>query len=93
MDLGPASLTFRYGDSVDIANELEGYERLLHDTMLGTTRCSPAPTGWSDSGRSRHRCSKNRRMRQPYARGSWGPEAIDQLVAPHRWQLPYGEHR
>ena len=24
-----------------------------------------------------------------YARGSWGPEAIDQLVAPHRWHLPY----
>ena len=35
MDLGPASLTFRYGDSFDIANELQGYERLLHDTMLG----------------------------------------------------------
>ena len=35
MDLGAASLTFRYGDSFNIANELEGYERLLHDAMLG----------------------------------------------------------
>ncbi len=35
MNLGAASLTFRYGDSFEIANELECYERLLHDTMLG----------------------------------------------------------
>jgi len=25
----------------------------------------------------------------PYARGSWGPDGIDQLVSPHRWHLPY----
>jgi glucose-6-phosphate 1-dehydrogenase len=25
----------------------------------------------------------------PYAAGSWGPGAIDQLVAPHHWHLPY----
>ena len=24
----------------------------------------------------------------PYARGSWGPDAIDQLVTPGRWHLP-----
>jgi glucose-6-phosphate 1-dehydrogenase len=25
---------------------------------------------------------------QPYEPGSWGPEAIDQLIAPRRWHLP-----
>jgi glucose-6-phosphate 1-dehydrogenase len=27
---------------------------------------------------------------QPYPPGSWGPKAIERLVAPHRWHLPYG---
>lgn len=30
-----ADLTFHYRDSFDVANDLEGYERLLHDCMLG----------------------------------------------------------
>jgi glucose-6-phosphate 1-dehydrogenase len=25
---------------------------------------------------------------QPYSPGSWGPEAIHDLVAPHEWHLP-----
>jgi glucose-6-phosphate 1-dehydrogenase len=24
----------------------------------------------------------------PYAPGSWGPAAIDELIAPRRWRLP-----
>lgn len=30
-----ADLTFHYRDSFDVANDLEGYERLLHDCKLG----------------------------------------------------------
>jgi glucose-6-phosphate 1-dehydrogenase len=93
MDLGAASLTFRYGDSFDIANELEGYERLLHDTMLGDQTLFTSADGierlWDVS---------TPLLEQPpdastYTSGSWGPEAIDQLVAPHRWHLPYPERR
>ena len=25
---------------------------------------------------------------QPYARGSWGPQSVDRLIAPHHWHLP-----
>ena len=25
---------------------------------------------------------------QPYEPGSWGPAAIDELIAPRRWHLP-----
>jgi glucose-6-phosphate 1-dehydrogenase len=89
MDLGAASLTFRYGDSFEIANELEGYERLLHDTMLGDHTLFTSADGierlWEVS---------TPLLEQPpnaltYPRGSWGPEGVDQLVAPHRWHLPY----
>jgi glucose-6-phosphate 1-dehydrogenase len=26
---------------------------------------------------------------RPYTPGSWGPNAIHQLVAPHAWRLPF----
>ena len=26
---------------------------------------------------------------KPYAPGSWGPNAIHQLIAPHAWRLPF----
>ncbi len=29
----------------------------------------------------------------PYGSRSWGPEAIDRLIAPHRWHLPYTRNR
>jgi glucose-6-phosphate 1-dehydrogenase len=93
MELGAASLTFRYGDSFDIANELQGYERLLHDTMLGDHTLFTSAEGierlWEVSTPLLERPPNASR----YARGSWGPDAIDQLAAPHRWHLPYGEHR
>ena len=72
MDLGAASLTFRYGDSFDIAGELQGYERLLHDTMLGDHTLFTSAHGierlWEVS---------TPLLDQPpnasaYARGSWG---------------------
>ena len=87
--LGAASLSFRYGDSFDIANELEAYERLIHDCMLGDhtlfTRADGIERLWQVSAPL---------LEQPpkpllYAQGSWGPEAIDELVAPNRWHLPY----
>ena len=93
MDLGSASLTFRYGDSFDVANELEGYERLLHDTMLGDHTLFTSAGGierlWEVSTPLLEQPPNASKLR----RGSWGPEAIDQLVAPHRWHLPYGERR
>jgi glucose-6-phosphate 1-dehydrogenase len=35
MNLGAASLTFRYGDFFRVDEALTGYERLLHDALLG----------------------------------------------------------
>ena len=93
MSLGAASLTFRYGDSFTVANELEGYERLIHDAMLGDhtlfTRADGIERLWEVSAPLLERPPRPR----PYPPGTWGPGAIDQLVAPHRWHLPYGERR
>jgi glucose-6-phosphate 1-dehydrogenase len=93
MTLGPASLTFSYGDSFTVANELEGYERLLHDAMLGDhmlfTRADGIERLWEISTPLLERPPEP----QAYAPGSWGPRAVDRLVAPHRWHLPYPDRR
>jgi len=89
MDLGAASLTFRYRDAFAVARELEAYERLIHDAMLGDHTLFPSAGGierlWEVAAPLIERPPKP----APYARGSWGPEGIDELVAPHRWHLPY----
>jgi glucose-6-phosphate 1-dehydrogenase len=93
MSLGPASLTFSYGDSFTVANELEGYERLLHDAMLGDhmlfTRADGIERLWEIATPLLERPPEP----QAYAPGSWGPRAVDRLVAPHRWHLPYPDRR
>ncbi len=89
MALGAASLTFRYADSFDIANELEAYERLIHDCMLGDhtlfTRADGIERLWEVATPLLERPPEP----EPYPPGSWGPGAIDQLVVPYRWHLPY----
>ncbi len=89
MRLGAASLSFRYADSFDVANELEAYERLIHDCMLGDhtlfTRADGIERLWEISAPLLGQPPKP----LPYAQGSWGPEAIEQLVAPNHWHLPY----
>jgi glucose-6-phosphate 1-dehydrogenase len=89
MNLGAASLTFRYADFFRVRDELTGYERLLHDALLGDhtlfTRADGIERLWDVSAPLLERPPDAR----PYPRGSWGPADIDELVAPHRWHLPY----
>jgi glucose-6-phosphate 1-dehydrogenase len=56
MDLGPASLTFRYRDSFEIANELEGTSACSTARCSETRRCSQAHRESSGCGRCRARC-------------------------------------
>lgn len=89
MDLGDASLRFRYGDSFDIANELQGYERLLHDTMLGDQTLFTSADGIERLWEISTPLLERPPTPASYAPGTWGPDGIDELVAPHRWHLPY----
>jgi glucose-6-phosphate 1-dehydrogenase len=89
MNLGAASLTFRYRDFFRLGDELTGYERLLHDALLGDhtlfTRADGIERLWEVSAPLLEHPPQVR----PYPRGTWGPAGIEQLVAPHRWHLPY----
>ncbi len=88
MALEPASCSFRYADSFTAANELEAYERLLHDVLLGD------PTLFNDAAGIERLWEVAAPLLQappaplPYAQGSWGPQRASELIAPHRWHLP-----
>jgi len=88
MKLAGARMVFRYEDSFNTANALEGYERLLLDAMLGDqslfTRSDAIERLWEVSAP----LLDNPPPVQPYAPGSWGPgPALDQLAAPYHWHL------
>jgi glucose-6-phosphate 1-dehydrogenase len=88
--LGQAEMVFRYADSFTRAHELEGYERLILDAMLGDqslfTRADGIERLWEVSAP----LLDDPPPVQPYAPGSWGPDAVPKLIAPHRWYLPDG---
>ena len=54
-----------------------------------TTLSSALPTASSGCGRFRPGFLDNPPPVRIYAPGSWGPQSIYQLVAPHSWRLPF----
>jgi glucose-6-phosphate 1-dehydrogenase len=90
MELGPARMTFRYAESFCAENQLQAYERLIHDAMIGDatlfTRADGIERLWEVSMPM---------LDDPppvirYPQGSWGPKEADELIAPSRWRLPEG---
>jgi hypothetical protein len=66
----------------------DAYERLIHDVMLGDRMLFTASAGierlWEVSEPLLERSPAAR----SYPAGSWGPGAIDELIASRRWHLP-----
>jgi glucose-6-phosphate 1-dehydrogenase len=88
MSLGTATMAFRYQDSFCAANDLDGYERLILDAMLGDqtlfTRADGVERLWEISAP----LLDDPPPAEPYAPGSWGPEpSLSRLAAPFRWHL------
>ena len=90
MRLGTAEMIFRYADSFIRAHELEGYERLILEAMLGDqslfTRSDGIERLWEISAP----LIEDPPPVELYSPGSWGPEGAHRLIAPHRWYLPDG---
>jgi glucose-6-phosphate 1-dehydrogenase len=89
MRLDKLSLQFAMRDTGLIGDVLEAYERLILDAMRGDRTLFTTAEGierlWEVS---------TPLLEAPppvrfYAPGSWGPNAIHQLVAPHAWRLPF----
>jgi glucose-6-phosphate 1-dehydrogenase len=87
MSLGETSMTFRYADSFAQANALEGYERLILLAMLGDqslfTRADGIERIWEIS----EPLLTSPPPVERYEKGTWGPDSMHNVIAPHRWYL------
>jgi glucose-6-phosphate 1-dehydrogenase len=88
MALGKARMRFDYDDSFAQHHELEAYERLIHDALLGDrtlfTRADGIERLWEIASPV---LAAPPPVRE-YEPGSWGPPGTDELIAPGRWRLP-----
>jgi glucose-6-phosphate 1-dehydrogenase len=89
MRLDKLSMQFAMHDTGRIGDVLEAYERLILDAMRGDPTLFTTAEGierlWEVSIPL---------MQAPppvrfYDPGSWGPNAVHQLIAPHAWRLPF----
>ncbi len=91
MRLSEVEMTFRYADSFHSMHELEGYERLILEAMLGDqslfTRADEVDRLWEVATP----LLDDPPAVESYEPGCWGPTAaIKHLIAPHHWYLPDG---
>jgi glucose-6-phosphate 1-dehydrogenase len=89
MQLDKQSLQFAMHETASVGDVLEAYERLILDAMRGDHTLFTTAEGierlWEVSAPL---------LEAPppvefYPPGSWGPEAIHKLIAPHTWRLPF----
>jgi len=89
MRLDKLSLQFALHETGRESDVLEAYERLIHDAMSGDHTLFTTAEGierlWDLSTPLLEAPPPVR----PYAPGSWGPNAIHQLIAPMAWRLPF----
>ena len=89
MKLDKLSLQFALHETGQEGAVLEAYERLIHDAMSGDhtlfTTAEDIERTWEASAD----LLANPPEVQPYTPGSWGPPAINDLIAPSTWRLPF----
>ncbi|MDQ3592338.1 MAG: glucose-6-phosphate dehydrogenase [Actinomycetota bacterium] len=89
MKLDKLSLQFSLDETENEGNVLEAYERLIHDAMRGDHTLFTTAEGierlWEVSTPLLEDLPPVRR----YQPGTWGPNAIHQLIAPNAWRLPF----
>ena len=88
MRLAPAVMTFRYADSFQTANNLEAYEYLFLEAMLGNQAFFTRSDGIERQWEIAAPVLADPPEVEIYEPGSWGPVSIDRIVAPDRWSLP-----
>ena len=77
-------------EEVDSAGEvLEAYERLILDATNGDRTLFTTARGVERLWEVSSPLLENPPPVRPYPIGSWGPNQIHQLIAPHAWRLPF----
>jgi glucose-6-phosphate 1-dehydrogenase len=89
MRLDKHSLQFAMNDTGQISDVLEAYERLILDAMRGDHTLFTTAEGIERLWEVSVPLLEAPPPVRTYSPGSWGPNAIHQLIAPHAWRLPF----
>ncbi len=89
MKLDKLSLQFAMHDTSMAGEVLEAYERLILDAMRGDHTLFTTAEGIERLWEVSTPLLESPPPVRMYAPGSWGPNAIHQMIAPHAWRLPF----
>ena len=89
LTLDKQSLQFSLHETGRSADILEAYERLILDAMSGDHTLFSSAEGVERLWELSQPLLENPPPVRPYQPGSWGPNAIHQLIAPYAWRLPF----
>jgi glucose-6-phosphate 1-dehydrogenase len=89
MTLDKLSLQFALHETANEGDVLEAYERLIHDAMVGDHTLFTTAEGIERLWEVSTPLLDNPPQVLPYAPGSWGPAAIEDLISPAQWRLPF----
>jgi len=89
MRLDKLSMQFATDETEDVTDVLEAYERLILDALRGDHTLFTTAEGIESLWERSIPLLDDPPLVKPYAPGSWGPNAIHQLIAPNAWRLPF----
>jgi glucose-6-phosphate 1-dehydrogenase len=89
MRLDKLSMQFATVETGQAADVLEAYERLLLDTLRGDHTLFNTADGIENLWERSAPLLEDPPPVKVYKPGTWGPNAIHQLIAPHAWRLPF----
>jgi glucose-6-phosphate 1-dehydrogenase len=89
MRMDKLSMQFSQHDMSHAGDVLEAYERLILDAMRDDHTLFNTAEGIESLWERSEPLLQDPPPVKPYAPGTWGPNAIHQLIAPHAWRLPF----
>ncbi|HEY0617099.1 MAG TPA: glucose-6-phosphate dehydrogenase [Kribbella sp.] len=89
MRLEKLSMQFSTQETEAAGDVLEAYERLILDAMRGDHTLFTTAEGIESLWERSAPLLEDPPPVKPYAQGTWGPNAIHQLIAPRAWRLPF----
>ncbi len=89
MKLDKLSMQFSTQETERAGDVLEAYERLIMDAMRDDHTLFTTADGIESLWERSTALLEDPPPVKSYPQGTWGPNAIHQLVAPHAWRLPF----
>jgi glucose-6-phosphate 1-dehydrogenase len=89
MRLEKLSMQFSTQETEEVGDVLEAYERLLLDAMRGDHTLFTTAEGIESLWDRSTALLEDPPPAKMYQPGTWGPNAIHQLIAPSAWRLPF----